>query len=131
MFRRLAVFPGSFCPEAALAMCREPRALEPLLQLQRKSLIVSEDDDTDMRYRMLETVRAYATEKLRGGRRGDRSSATATVPTSSRGWSRSRPSSPTSIPTATCSASSTTCGRRSRGPKRRDGGTSSAGWPAR
>jgi predicted ATPase/class 3 adenylate cyclase len=64
VFRRLAVFPGSFSPEAALAVCGEPTALEPLLQLQRKSLIVGEDDDTAMGYRMLETVRAYAAEKL-------------------------------------------------------------------
>jgi predicted ATPase/class 3 adenylate cyclase len=64
VFRRLAVFPGSFSPEAALAVCGEPTALEPLLQLRRKSLIVGEDDGTDMRYRMLETVRAYAAENL-------------------------------------------------------------------
>ncbi len=64
VFRRLAVFPGSFSPEAALAVCPERGALEPLLQLQRKSLIVGEDGGRDMRYRMLETVRAYAAEKL-------------------------------------------------------------------
>lgn len=65
VFRQLAVFPGSFSPEAALATCGEPMALEPLVQLRRKSLIVGEDDDAEMRYRMLETVRAYAAEKLR------------------------------------------------------------------
>ena len=64
VFRRLAVFPGSFSPEAALAVCPEPGALEPLLQLQRKSLIVGEDGGREMRYRMLGTVRAYAAEKL-------------------------------------------------------------------
>ena len=64
-FRRLAVFPGSFTPEAALAVCGEPAALEDLLQLQRKSLIVGEHDDTHMRWRMLDTVRAYAAFRLR------------------------------------------------------------------
>ena len=64
VFRRLAVFPGSFSSDAAQAICGEPTTLEPLLQLQRKSLIVGEHDDTDMRYRLLETVRAYAAEKL-------------------------------------------------------------------
>jgi predicted ATPase/class 3 adenylate cyclase len=64
MFRRLAAFPGSFTAHAALAVCEEPAVLEPLLALLRKSLIVTEDVGTDRRYRMLETVRAYAEEKM-------------------------------------------------------------------
>jgi predicted ATPase/class 3 adenylate cyclase len=64
LFRRLAVFPGSFSPEAALAMCEDPTALEPLQQLLRKSLIIGDDDGAEIRYRMLETVRAYAMERL-------------------------------------------------------------------
>jgi predicted ATPase/class 3 adenylate cyclase len=64
VFRRLAAFPGSFTPQAALAVYEEPTTLAPLLALLRKSLVVIEDDGTDRRYRMLETVRAYAEEKL-------------------------------------------------------------------
>jgi len=64
VFRRLSAFPGSFTPHAAVAIVEEPAGLEPLLSLLRKSLIVTEDDGTDTRYRMLETVRAYAEVRL-------------------------------------------------------------------
>lgn len=64
VFRRLSVFPGSFTPHAAVAVCGEPAGPEPLPSLLRKSLIVTEDDGADRRYRMLETVRAYAEAKL-------------------------------------------------------------------
>jgi len=63
-FRRLSAFPGSFTPDAALAVCREPAGLGVLASLLRKSLLVTEDDGIDRRYRMLETVRAYAAAKL-------------------------------------------------------------------
>jgi tetratricopeptide (TPR) repeat protein len=58
------VFPGSFTPHAAVAVTGDPAAFEPLLSLLRKSLIVSDDDGTDRRYRLLETVRAYAEVRL-------------------------------------------------------------------
>jgi predicted ATPase len=64
VFRRLSAFPGGFTPQAAVSVCEEPGGLEPLLSLLRKSLIVTEDDGTDRRYRMLETVRAYAQAQL-------------------------------------------------------------------
>ncbi|MGH9290058.1 MAG: hypothetical protein ACRD0V_17490 [Acidimicrobiales bacterium] len=64
VFRRLSAFPGSFTPDAAVAVCGEAAGLEPLPSLLRKSLIVPEDDGTVRRYRMLETVRAYAQAKL-------------------------------------------------------------------
>jgi predicted ATPase/class 3 adenylate cyclase len=63
-FRRLSAFPDSFTADAALAVCLEPAGLEALASLLRKSLLVTEDDATDRRYRMLETVRAYAVAKL-------------------------------------------------------------------
>ena len=43
---------------------REPAGFEPLLSLLRQSLIVTDDDGTDTRYRMLETVRVYAEVRL-------------------------------------------------------------------
>lgn len=64
VFRRLGVFPGSFSQQGALAVCEEPTVVEPLSALVRMSLLVTEDEGTDRRYRMLETVRVYAEEKL-------------------------------------------------------------------
>lgn len=62
VFRRLGAFPGSFTPQAAVAVCDAPTAV--IASLMRKSLVETEDDGTDRRYRMLETVRAFAAEKL-------------------------------------------------------------------
>ena len=128
MFRRLAVFPRQLQLDAAQAICGERTTLEPLLQLQRKSLIVGEHDDTDMRYRLLETVRAYAAEKLlEAGEESlvrDRHRAHFLA-----GWSRSPRNSPTSIPAATCARAAQPA-RRSSGPNSRDGWTWSGGWPA-
>jgi predicted ATPase/class 3 adenylate cyclase len=70
VFRRLSAFPGSFTPHAAVAVCGEAAGLEPLPSLLRKSLIVTEDDGMVRRYRMLETVRAYARAKLVDAREG-------------------------------------------------------------
>jgi predicted ATPase len=64
VFRRLSVFPGSFTPRAAVAVTGGPAGFGPVLSLVRKSLIVTEDDGADRRYRMLETVRAYAEAQL-------------------------------------------------------------------
>jgi predicted ATPase len=67
VLRRLAVFVGSFSLEAALDVAAEsldPAELtETLATLVDKSLLTS-DSTTAMRYRLLDTTRAYAWQKL-------------------------------------------------------------------
>ncbi|HZP83879.1 MAG TPA: tetratricopeptide repeat protein, partial [Chthonomonadaceae bacterium] len=66
LLRRLSVFSGGFSLEASEAVCVEEglNVLEPLLQLLEKSLLVYEEQDGGGRYRLLETVRRYAGQKL-------------------------------------------------------------------
>jgi predicted ATPase/class 3 adenylate cyclase/DNA-binding CsgD family transcriptional regulator len=74
LFRRLAVFLGGFHLDAAQAVgatgeLGRDQVLDYLTMLVDKSLAVAEGDGSRMRYRLLETVRAYALEKL--GESGD------------------------------------------------------------
>ena len=69
LFRRVAVFMGGFDLDAAQAVCGDSdveryQILDQLTLLIEKSLVVAEDGDLGTRYRMLETVRQYALEKL-------------------------------------------------------------------
>ncbi|MGH2599843.1 MAG: ATP-binding protein, partial [Dehalococcoidia bacterium] len=87
LFRRLSVFAGGFTLEAVeavgsgqwamrssgspppIADCRLPVAsehdvLDLLTSLVDKSLVIAEERDGAVRYRLLETVRQYAAEKL-------------------------------------------------------------------
>ncbi len=69
LFRRLAVFMGGFDLEAARAVAGggtvEPyQVLDQLSLLVDKSLVVAADAGGRTRYRLLETVRQYAQEKL-------------------------------------------------------------------
>ncbi len=69
LFGRLAVFAGGFTLEAAEFVCSgagtAPEAvLEALAQLVNKSLVVVIEQGEEPRYRLLETVRQYAQEKL-------------------------------------------------------------------
>ncbi|MGH2453210.1 MAG: tetratricopeptide repeat protein [bacterium] len=69
MWQRLSVFAGGFALEAAEAVCagdgiEVEDALDLLTQLADKSIVVAEGQNGDVRYRMLETVRQYAQEKL-------------------------------------------------------------------
>jgi predicted ATPase/DNA-binding winged helix-turn-helix (wHTH) protein len=68
VFRRLGVFAGSFTLEAAQHVASDERidlwaALDHLGALVDKSLVLAEGDPTP-RYRLLETTRAYALERL-------------------------------------------------------------------
>lgn len=69
VFRRLAVFAGGYTLGAAEAVCAgadivQDEILDLLAQLVDKSLVVVEAQNADVRYRMLETIRQYAREKL-------------------------------------------------------------------
>ena len=69
VLRRLAVFAGSFTLEAASAVVTgddldAPEAVDIVTNLAAKSLIVVDIADADTQYRLLETTRAYALEKL-------------------------------------------------------------------
>jgi predicted ATPase/class 3 adenylate cyclase/DNA-binding CsgD family transcriptional regulator len=66
LFRRLAVFLGGFDLEGAQAVADVERyqVLDQLSLLVEKSLVVAESAGGRTRYRLLETVRQYAMEKL-------------------------------------------------------------------
>jgi predicted ATPase/DNA-binding CsgD family transcriptional regulator len=69
LFRRLAVFAGGFDLDAAQAIgassdVESYQLLDQLGLLVDKSLVVADDTRNGMRYRLLETVRQYAQEKL-------------------------------------------------------------------
>ncbi|HYQ99620.1 MAG TPA: winged helix-turn-helix domain-containing protein [Casimicrobiaceae bacterium] len=69
VLRRLGVFAGGFCLDAASEVALggkgdEPEASELLSQLMARSLVMSEVGDAGARYRLLETTRVYALEKL-------------------------------------------------------------------
>jgi len=69
VLRRLAVFAGGFTLEAAGAVViaddlDAPEVVDIVTNLAAKSLIVVEIADADAQYRLLETTRVYALEKL-------------------------------------------------------------------
>jgi predicted ATPase/class 3 adenylate cyclase/DNA-binding CsgD family transcriptional regulator len=69
LFRRLAVFLGGFDLDAAQAVAgggdvERYQVLDQLTLLVDKSLVVADDSRGRTRYRLLETVRQYALEKL-------------------------------------------------------------------
>ena len=71
VFRRLAVFPAGFDLEAARAVCGEDAdALGALARLVDKSLVVADG----ARYRLPETIREYAADRLRAA--GERRATT-------------------------------------------------------
>ena len=62
--RRLAVFSGGWTFEGAEAVIGESEALDSLVSLVNKSLVNVEEQESESRYRFLETIRQYAMEKL-------------------------------------------------------------------
>ena len=75
LFRRLAVFQGGFDVDAAQAVAGDAdteryQVLDQLTLLVDKSLVVADDSRHGTRYRLLETVRQYAQEKLHESREG-------------------------------------------------------------
>jgi predicted ATPase/DNA-binding winged helix-turn-helix (wHTH) protein len=67
LLARLSVFAGGFSLQAAAAVCLdgdEEQALELVQRLVDASLVVTEEREGEMRYRLLETVREYARQRL-------------------------------------------------------------------
>lgn len=64
LLRQLSVFAGGWVFEAAEAICNDLDVLSLLTQLVNKSLITMDDEGAEPRYRLLETVRQYARDKL-------------------------------------------------------------------
>ncbi len=68
LLRRLSVFASGWTLEAATHVAGGPEVLEGLIQLVAKSLVLSETAPGQAaRFRMLETIREYALEKLAQG----------------------------------------------------------------
>ena len=68
LLTKLAVFRSTFSIEGAqaVASCQTETAIELLSNLVAKSLVVVDQSATAVHYRLLETTRAFAEEKLRG-----------------------------------------------------------------
>ena len=69
VLRRLSIFPASFTVEAASAVASEERideyaVIDLLLQVVSRSLVIADTTARGTRYRLLETTRAYALDKL-------------------------------------------------------------------
>lgn len=69
LLRRLAVFAGGWSLSAAEAVCAGPwvepgQAAQLLAALVDKSLVQAEDSPTGTRYRLLEAIKAFASEQL-------------------------------------------------------------------
>lgn len=73
LFRRICCFAGGFTLDAAIAICKgsaldEWAVLDALSSLVDKSLVIAGADHTHQRFRLLETIREYALERLNEAR---------------------------------------------------------------
>jgi predicted ATPase/class 3 adenylate cyclase len=69
LFRRVAIFVGGWTLQAAEAVCTDgtleaPDIIDLLSSLVEKSLVVAEVEQDSTRYRLIESTRAFALEKL-------------------------------------------------------------------
>ena len=64
LLRRLAVFAGSFDLAAVEGVCATDDAVDVLVRLVHKSLVVAEEVEGEPRYRLLAMIRQYARERL-------------------------------------------------------------------
>jgi predicted ATPase/class 3 adenylate cyclase len=64
LLRIASVFVSGWTLEAIEAISDDPNVLENLEQLVNKSLVLTEERESGMRFSMLETIRQYAREKL-------------------------------------------------------------------
>jgi predicted ATPase/class 3 adenylate cyclase len=64
LLRRLSVFSGGWAFEAAESTSPELDVLNVMSQLVNKSLVTMDEESREPRYRLLETVRQYARDKL-------------------------------------------------------------------
>jgi len=64
LLAQLSVFRGGWTLDAVESVCPARQVVLLLEQLQERSLIVAHEADGEMRYRMLEMVREYASEQL-------------------------------------------------------------------
>ena len=64
LLRTASIFVGGWTLDALEAIAEDPDVIEHLEELINKSLVVTEERQSEMRYFMLETIRQYAHEKL-------------------------------------------------------------------
>jgi predicted ATPase/class 3 adenylate cyclase len=64
LLRTASVFVGGWTLDAIEFVADDPNVLENLEQLVNKSLVITEERESGMRFSMLETIRQYAREKL-------------------------------------------------------------------
>jgi predicted ATPase/DNA-binding SARP family transcriptional activator len=70
LFARLSIFRGGWSMEAAAGVCASPGGsddavlLEAMSQLQECWLVLADEQDDEMRYRMLETIQEYAADQV-------------------------------------------------------------------